>query len=177
MSELVARKYSQALFEVGKEKNLLDTFSIYLEQVEAMLGKHPELKKILLHPDIPRREKKEFLLEITQGFPIELQGFLLLLIDKKREMAIESIVVSFKEMVKKYKNIVETKVVTAVPLSDKENEALKVKLSKLLKKEIQMETKVDPQVLGGVYIQAGDRIIDGTLRGKLNSLKNELLRQ
>lgn len=175
MSNLVATRYASALLEIGKENNVLDLFHEQLGEVVNQIKGEEKFYGLLNSPKIIRSEKKQIVKEVF-GKAVEpyLLNFLYILIDKGRQGQLEDIFLSFQDLVYKEKDILPAKVISAIVLSDAQLSALKDKLQKQFDKEIILENKIDPSIMGGLIIYAGDKIIDGSVKNKLSKLKNSL---
>jgi F-type H+-transporting ATPase subunit delta len=173
----VAKKYSQALFELGKETDQLIGFKDELAVVVEAIQKDKNLQRIIFHPRVLADDKKEILKNIFKDILSEnVFNFLYLLIDKRRENHLELIYRDFVALVNKEENILEVEVISAIPLS----RSLKNKLNERLKKnltneQIIIKEKIDPDIIGGLVIKVGDYVIDGSIRHSLNSLKEKIM--
>lgn len=176
MRSEVARKYSQALFALGKEHNNLLVLRDELNETWQIIKQHDELKKILFHHRVLPEDKKEILKQI---FTNQLSGltfnFLYLLIDKRREYFLEEIIQDFNRLVNREEEIAEVEVISAIKLSQELKENLKSKLGQLLGyKKIMIKESCDPGIIGGLVIKLGDYIIDGSIKKQLESLEERI---
>ncbi|HAE42668.1 MAG TPA: hypothetical protein DCG34_07085 [Clostridiales bacterium] len=175
MAELVAKVYSQALFEVGLEKKSLDLYLKELKAVTTACTEYPDFYEILKSPKIKTDEKKRVVHEVFgDNHSEEINNFIKIILDKRRIKDLFSIAKEFEALIYEHKGIVKAIAYTTKPLATEEHEALKEKLQFMTKKEIELINQIDENLLGGVMIKLGDRVIDGTLRGKLNRLQNSL---
>ncbi|MBV1758806.1 MAG: ATP synthase F1 subunit delta [Dethiosulfatibacter sp.] len=104
----------------------------------------------------------------------EITNFIRIILDKRRIKDLFNIAKEFEDLIYEHKGIVKATAYTIMPLTADEHLALKEKLQYLTKKEIELINRIDKNLLGGVKIKLGDKVIDGTLRGKLNRLQNSL---
>jgi F-type H+-transporting ATPase subunit delta len=175
MGQLISKRYAKALFDIAIEKNTIDEFEHQVHTVYQILCSEKEFMKILLHPQVLIEEKIKLLEEIfSSKIANELMGLLVLVIQKNRQDYILEILSTFLDEVKEYKGIVTATVISAVPLTKQQVNQITQKLITNLKKQIQIETQVDPSIIGGLKIRVGDRILDASIEGKLHSLKNQL---
>lgn len=175
MAELVAKTYSQALFEVGLESSSLDLYLEELKAVDSLMKEYPDFYEILKSPKINTDEKKKVVDEVFKGKACtEISNFMKILLDKRRIKDLFSIVREFENLIYDHKGIVKATAITTTELGDKEKAALIDKLKAMTGKEIDLVNEVDGSVLGGVMIKLGDKVIDGTLRGKLNKIQTSL---
>jgi F-type H+-transporting ATPase subunit delta len=175
MANLVAKRYASALFELSKEADIVATHQQQLEFILSIFEQNKELKTVLAHPKVTETEKKELLNSVLSKFADRLIGnFFSILIDKNRQGNIQDIIKEYIILADDYNNVERTLVVSVLPLEQSELEKLTVKLSKMFNKNIVITNKVDKSILGGLLVKVGDRVIDGTLRGKINALRGEL---
>ncbi|NLJ83419.1 MAG: ATP synthase F1 subunit delta [Halanaerobiaceae bacterium] len=172
----VSRRYSFALFELGKEEDKLSVFRAELASVLRIMEEYPDLKKLLLHPRI-RREDKKLLLErvFSEELSKELLNFLKLLTDRRRESYLEAIYKDYLDLLNKEENILEVEVRSAISLPEDLKARLAEKLAELTGTKISIKEKVDPEIIGGLVLKIGDRVIDGSIRKDLEALKNRLV--
>jgi F-type H+-transporting ATPase subunit delta len=173
----LALRYAEALYELAAEKQALDAVEKELAIVDKTLADYGELATLLYHPQVPVAAKKDTVNKVFGTQVSEyVRNFLLLLIDKRREMALPSIIKEYTVLANKARNIAEAEVTTAVALSDGEQTALKAKLSAVTGKNIVLKTKVDNRLMGGVIVKLGDKLIDGSVVRQLSALKAALLK-
>lgn len=177
MSESAARRYSVALFEVGKEENKIDSFLHQIKDVAITLSDYKELMELLTHPNIELREKKDVISEIfTDKIDEEIFKLVFLLIDHSRIEDIKLIYEDYKSLVYSYKGIKTAYVTTAVEMTHDEIEALRAKLSIKYNSKIEIENNIDQTIIGGVYLKVEDDVIDGTVRGNLEKMRKEIMK-
>jgi len=172
----VAGRYARALLEVCLEQGVLEGVAESYAAVAAALDEHPRLRAMLSGPQIAEDDKKA-LLEKVFGDKVEpvLLRFFHLLIDKRRIDGLRDIAEEFHLLAEEAQGRRFAFVETAVPLPDDLAGALREKLSAVTGKRIDLETKVDPSVIGGVRVTMGDRVIDGTVRTNMARLRQRLL--
>lgn len=171
----VALKYSNALFELGKEKDSLLLFQNELDQVWDLIKNNSEFKQAFFHKRILPADKKAVIKELFAGEISEYTlNFINLLIDNRREDSIESIINNFKTLVNKEEAIIEVEAITAVELSDDLETQLKDKLSQLLDYEVVVYPKIDPEIIGGMVLKFNDFIVDGSIKRGLTKLEEDI---
>lgn len=172
----IAKRYGLALFELAKEEDKLFAFREELARVIQTMDEYPDLKKLYLHPRI-RREDKKLLLEKIFSVELsrELLNFLKLLTDRRRESYLEAIYQDYLDLLNKEENILEIEVFSAISLPDDLRNKLVEKLTALTGSRISIKEKVDPEIIGGLILKIGDRIIDGSIRKDLEALKNKIV--
>lgn len=171
----IAGRYAQALYEIAAQEKKVDDLEQELLAVEQLLKQHPDLRKILLHPQITPVAKKELLKKLFEGRLSEITGnFLALLIDHRRESFLGDIVAEFVAIANAARNIITAQVTSAVELSDKEKSSMAKVLNQAAGKKVLVSYVVDPHLIGGVVVRMGDRVIDGSVRTRLASLRERL---
>ena len=175
MRNEVASKYSQALFELGKEHDNLLELKENLTEFWQLAQDNQDLNELLFHQRIMPEDKKRALEKIfVDELNDDILHFLFILIDKRREFFLESILKEFNSLVDDAESILHVEVISAVELESSMLNKLKDKLDSLLDYNIQIENKVDEEIIAGIVLKIEDYIIDGSLRNELNSLKDKL---
>jgi F-type H+-transporting ATPase subunit delta len=176
MAELatIARPYANAVFKLAKGEGALDRWSRMLG-ILAATAEHPVVERMLGSPDLPGTAKAFKLAEVC-GDELDDRGkkFLQALAANDRLPLLEEISEQFEALKAEEQSSLDVEVVSAYPLSESESEKLKTALSGRFAKEIAIASRVDPELIGGVVIRAGDMVIDGSLRGRLNKLAETL---
>lgn len=175
MAKLAANVYSEALFSLALEENRIDELQKELQILCDLVVETPEFMEFLVTPKIGKDEKRDFVDGVLGGkFSQEIVNLTKVLIDKKRANEILDIATVFERTVLTHKDLVSAAAYTAVPLSGAEMDALTVKLKQLTGKEISLENIIDSSVIGGIRLKIGDRVIDGSLKRRLEDLKDNL---
>lgn len=172
----VAGRYAEALYEIAVEKNMVDKLEEELRAVVNLLEEEPGLKKVLFHPRITAAEKKDVLKALLEDriSPVAM-NFLCLVIDRQRETYLADIVEVFVDYANKARNIADVEVTSAVELGKDERKRLVKALGKMTGKEVRVNYSVDPSLIGGVVVRIGDKVIDGSIKTRLESMKEHLL--
>lgn len=171
MAELVSKRYALALFDAGLDLNKTNDFNEELDFLEAIFEKEEKLMQILSHPRIKRDEKKDLINNIFKDkLSLEMINFLYVLIDKRRESYILDIIKKYKLLFNEHENIVKVVAMTAVPMEDKSKNKLVEVLAFKLNKSIELTNEIDPSVLGGILLKLEDKVMDGSLKGQLDSI-------
>ncbi len=169
----VAKRYAQALFDVGKEQGLLDQFLgdlNYLSQIVA----HPALARTMENPKIPFSTKSDLVRRFLGDRSPYFLSFVDMVISKERVSVADGIRDSYQRLLNSDRGIAVAKVTTAVPLEEDDKERLAQRLSEITGKKVTLELNVDPAILGGLVVRIGDRVIDGSVISKLKALRAEL---
>lgn len=176
MAKLVSKTYGDALFEVAVEDGSVDSLQKEVEIVLTILSENEDYVKILNHPKIPVEEKSTLIREAFEGKASnDLLGLMLTVVDKGRFSEIEEILRYFLLEVREYKKIGSASVTSAVPLSAEEKKQVEKRLLETTQyKSFLMEYQVDQELIGGMVIKIGDRVVDSSIRTKLNNMAREL---
>jgi len=168
--------YAEALFEAASERDELEEVLGELQEFEDVLEESEELRLFFYGSQIPEREKRRAIDALTEGMTLTTRNFLKVLSDNGREEIFEEILLRYEELVKEHLGRVEVEVTTAVELTDDELERMKERLGNSLEgREVILQTSVDPDILGGAVFRYGGRMIDSSVRGRLASLREEML--
>lgn len=176
MAKLVSKIYGDALFQTAMEEGRLDEFFAQAKTVKEILGEHGELFKLMDEPKIDREEKQKILEAIFGGkIADELTGLFLLLLEKGRFKDTGRVLEYFLLRVKEEKKIGIAKVVSAMELTDGQKTKIEKRLLETtMYVSFEVEYLVNPSLIGGLTIQIGDRIVDGSIRTKLEKLAGVL---
>lgn len=178
----VAGRYAAALYEIASEEKVLtkykskvDEIEDELKAIEQVIAENADLQKLLYHPQITPAAKKELLDKLFKGKISEVTGnFLALLVDRRRETFFTDIVAEYIALANAGRNIVAAQVTSAVELNDKEKGELKQILGTLAGQKVETSFTVDPSLIGGVVVRMGDKIIDGSVKTRLATMRESL---
>lgn len=174
--DIVSRRYSSALFDTAKEEGKIEIVLEQLNLLEKLLNENQKICNILEHPNVSSIEKQQMIDGIFSDIlDSSIISLLKLLVEKERVDHIKGIIENYKEFYMNYCNMVKAYVTSVNELDGMQKKNLSLKLSKLIQKTVAIEYKIDESLLGGLLIMVEDKIIDTTVKGKLDSLKSELL--
>ena len=172
----LARRYAGALFAAVRAADLIDQVESDLGLLTFTLESAPRLLEALTHPLIPVERKKDIVADLLRNRVQELTlHFLYLLIDKRRAEVLEDVEQEYVRLANEYRNVLPVTVTSAIPITCEEKCALRKKLEESTGKTIELQLAEDPEIIGGLVIQIGDKVIDGSVRGYLESLRERLL--
>jgi F-type H+-transporting ATPase subunit delta len=174
----VGARYAQALFDLAVETNTLSQVEADLTALEAMRAASADLRTLLSSPRFSADDKARGLAAIAEraGLSVTVRKFLGLLAANRRTLALADIIRAFHRLSAARRGAVSAQVVTAIPLTKAQTTSLAAALRAALGKDPQIETRVDPAILGGVKVRVGSRLYDASLKSKLDSLKFALKR-
>ena len=165
----VGRRYSKAIFEIAEEKNQVKEIYEMLNSAMVLYRTDKEFKNFILNPLIDNEQKKSVLNEIFGKDNSENLNILLFILDKGRMNCIKYIVAEYLKIYYRKNRILDVKATFTKELTDEQKKKLIDKLSQKTGKEINLEIKVDKDILGGGIIKIGDKIIDGSIRRELDN--------
>ncbi len=172
MAELstLARPYARAAFEYARDKGTLDAWLAQLATAAAV-SLDPAMQSVLNDPALTAEQKAQTLNEVCgDELHNEVRNYLAILADNKRLALLPQIHAMFAEFKANQEKSVDVEVISAFDLAEDIQEKLAVVLSKKLEREVKVSSSTDRNLLGGVLIRAGDLVIDGSVRGRLNKL-------
>jgi len=177
MSSVVARRYARALADLGRESGNLDQMVEQLSAFGNAFSSSTELRNALESPLVALEAKRAIVTDLASqiGADPHTKNALLLLTDRRRIRILPAVAKLLREMNDARKGIVRAEVTTAVRLSEAYYEKLKTQLERMTGKRVVLDTREDPDLIGGVIARIGDTIIDGSLRARLDEMKSTLL--
>lgn len=179
-ANIVARRYARALFSLGKSQGdaELEAYGKDLAGLVGVLMESPELLKLFRNPIFTLEEKKAIVGKILDQInPTAIvKNFCFLLADKDRLSALPEIEAYFGVLLDEAKGIVRGELVTAVELEDAKQTEVKKQLADQLGKELILDFSADAEILGGVVLKVGDKILDASLKAQLNAMKEQIKR-
>ncbi len=176
IAQQVVNPYAEALLSLGSSQGLLETFAADLRLIAEVLQATPELSRFLANPVIKAETKKSLLQQVfaDQIHPLVLNA-LNLLTDRRRIMFLGAVCRRFLELQRKLQNIALAEVTTAVPLTEAQQQSLRERVQEFTQaSRVELQTTVDPSLMGGVIIKIGSQVIDLSLRGQLRRLALQL---
>jgi F-type H+-transporting ATPase subunit delta len=167
------------LLELGVEEGSLDRLVDELTTVAQAWEASHELRNAVENPLVPHDVKKAVIGELaTQiGATPTTRNTLLLLVDRRRTKTLPYLASYLRELADARKGVVRAEVTTAAPLSDAYYGRLQAQLEKMTGKKVVVDRKTDPALIAGVVTRIGDRILDGSLRTRLQSIRDSLMPQ
>lgn len=171
-SREIARRYAEALYKLAAEETLVDTIEEGYGQVLTEIEGVPDFDRFFTHPLVSRERKSELIDQVFPDLSAYLRNLFVLLIRNGREGYLDLIYEEFRSLRSEEEGIVRVKVLTAKELSTKDRERLTDRLVKGLGERVKLEEEVDVSLIGGVRIEIGGKVLDGTLRTRLEGLRS-----
>jgi len=170
-----ARRYAEAAFELAQRDDALDRWAADL-QAAADVVALPEVEQTLGNPAIPLVERRAGLDRVLDGrvqAPVrKLAG---LLLERARLSLLPRVAAEYRRLLNTHRGIVTAIVTSAAPLTDEETAAVRARVEQMAGARVELQAQVDPDLLGGLTVQVGDRFLDASVRGRLERLRGELL--
>lgn len=178
MAKQVSTTYGEALFELAMEENRIDDFFEETKTLLAVFSENEEMVKLLRHPKVLKEDKIAFVENVFKGQADEqIVGFLTIIIKKDRQGDIPAILEYFIKRVKDYKKIGVASVTSAVALTDEQQKKVEARLLETTDYEsIEVNYAVDAALIGGMVIRIEDRVVDSSIRTRLLTMKQSLLK-
>ena len=178
MAKLVGTTYGEALFELAVDEGREEQFLEEVTALKELLKQNPDFEKLMNHPKILKEEKIKVLEEVFEGrISKELLGLLHLVVSKDRYGQINEILDYFIAEVKKSQRIGIAYVTTAIPLGEAKKKEIEEKLLETTDfVKMEMHYQVEEDLIGGMIIRIGDRVVDSSVRPKLFELRRDLLK-
>lgn len=169
----LAERYASALYQLAEEGAALDRVAADLKDMKAMMAGSEELRRFLKNPVHSRQEHEQVLqaLAAKAGFDALTRRFLGLVARSRRQSALPGMIAAFLGRLAKSRGEMTAYVSAAQALSDAQTAALKAELAKKAGGKVDLDVTVDPALLGGLVVRLGSRMIDSSLKTKLQNLK------
>jgi len=179
MAKLVSKTYGEALYEVAMESGEDKALELMEEIrcISELLEQNPRFDELLAHPGIPKQEKLQVVENVFRGrVSDELAGLLEVVVSKERYRDLAAIFTYFTDKVKEQQKIGVAYVTTAVELGAEQKKALSAKLLQTSGyRQMELHYEVDASIIGGMIIRINDRVVDSSIRTKLDGLTKQLL--
>jgi F-type H+-transporting ATPase subunit delta len=172
----MAGRYATALFELALEERALDAVKADLERFDALVGESPDLRRLVRSPVFTSEEQTKALGAVLDAAGIGglASRFLKVVSSNRRLFAVRDMVKAFRTLVAHHKGEVTAEVTLAEAPNAQHLDAVKDALKAVTRKDVQVDVKVDPSIIGGLIVKLGSRMVDSSLRTKLNSIKHAM---
>jgi F-type H+-transporting ATPase subunit delta len=172
----VSGRYATALFELARDEKAVDAVMADLAIFDAMLAESADLTRLVRSPVFSAESQSRALAAVLDqgGIAGIAANFLKVLTANRRLFAVADVIRAFRALVARFKGEATADVTVAEALSDANLDALKVALKSVTGKDVALNVKVDPSIIGGLVVKLGSRMVDSSLRTKLNSIKHAM---
>lgn len=170
-------RYAQALFDLAREQGITDQVALDLSRFSGLIAGSADLQRFVKSPVFTAEQQIAALTALLGRAGIEgiVSNFLKLVASKRRLFAIDDMIRDFNKLNDFAKGLARAEVTVAEPLKDAHVDALKTALSELTgSRSVEVAVKVDPSIIGGLIVKLGSRMVDGSLKTKLNSLRTRM---
>lgn len=173
----IAVRYAKALFELAKEKEILEKVIGDIKIISQIIAEFPELSEMINSPVITNKQKKTVLTNLFKGKIQKISNdFLILIIDKGRGDYLARILNRFIVDYRQYKNIKEAVITTATAIDSSTKEQIKIAMESVLNTKVEISEKTDANIIGGFIIRVDDNQFDASVSSKLKNVRRELLK-
>jgi F-type H+-transporting ATPase subunit delta len=174
----VGARYAQALFELAKDQREIAVVENDLKSLKGMCAESQDLRTLIGSPGFAAEEKARGLAAVAEAarFAPTTRKFIGLVAANRRASALPAMIAAFEALAAADRGAVSAQVTTALPLTPAQETALAAALRTALSKDPEIETRVDPAILGGLKVRVGSRLFDASLKSRLDSLKFALKR-
>jgi len=172
----VSGRYATALFELARDEKSVDAVKADLDRFDALLGDSADLRRLVRSPVFSADTQLKALIAVLDkaGITGIAANFLKVLTRNRRLFAITDVIRAFRALVAKFKGEASADVTVAERLTDRNLDALKTALKSVTGKDVALNVKVDPSIIGGLVVKLGSRMVDSSLRTKLHSIKHAM---
>ena len=168
-----AKRYARAMFELGSQRGQVDQLGDDLRMAEQAL-QNEQLRAFLEHAKVPLSRKSQAIEEVLQGADPLIRNLLSLLVSRGLVDLVPEVEREYQQLLDELRGRERVQVYAAVPLHDSEKGRINRFLADLIKREVVLDSQVDPSILGGLIIKIGDRLVDGSTRTRLETLGKQL---
>jgi len=172
----VADRYALALFDLARETNAIDAVKADLERFDALVSESPDFARLVRSPVFSADEQLHALSAVLDRAGISglAARFLKLVTRNRRLFAVRDMVRAYREQVARHKGEATATVTVAEPLKDEHFAALRAALKAVSGKDVDLDVKIDPAIIGGLVVKLGSRMVDSSLRTKLNAIRHAM---
>ena len=172
----MAGRYATALFELALDNKAVDAVKADLEGFDGLIAQNADLARLVRSPVFSAEQQTNALSAVMDKLGIGglTAQFLKVVASNRRLFAVRDMVKAYRAMVARHHGEVTAQVTVAEPLSDAHRAAIKDTLNSITGKDVGLDVKVDPAIIGGLVVQLGSRMVDSSLRTKLNSIKHAM---
>ena len=172
----MAGRYATALFELALEEKAVDAVRADLDKFQALVDANPDLHRLVHSPVFTSDEQARALGAVLEkaGIGGLAAKFLKLVASNRRLFAVREMIKGYRTLVARHKGEISAEVTVAEELADKHRDALAAALKSVTGKDVDLAVKVDPAIIGGLVVKLGSRMVDTSLRTKLNALKHAM---
>lgn len=168
-----ARRYADALFAIAGERRTVDAWADELNRI-ASVAREPLATRLLGSPALGAKRKRQVIESLAGPLSKETLALVEILLERKRGELVPALAEAFAERMRQQRGIELAEVTTATELNEEDRQLVARWLGGYLGRTVELQNHVDPEIIGGVVARVGDRLIDGSVRGRLEALRRQL---
>jgi F-type H+-transporting ATPase subunit delta len=172
----MAGRYATALFDLAREANAIDAVKSDLDRFDALVAESADLTRLVRSPVFAADERLQALSAVLERVGINglAANFVKLVTSNRRLFAVRDMIKAFRALVSQYRGEATAEVTVAEQIKDEHIQALRAALKAVSGKDVDLNIKVDPAIIGGLVVKLGSRMVDTSLRTKLNAIKHAM---
>ena len=169
----VAGRYATALFDLAVEQGVIDPTANDLASLQAMIDESDDLRRLIRSPIFSRAQQCAAMDAVLEKADLSqmVRNFVAVVAQNRRLFAVEGMIRAYREFVARHRGEVTAEVVSAAPLSESQRTAVEQALKQAVGSNVTVNTEVDPDLIGGMIVRVGSRMVDSSLRTKLQRLQ------
>jgi F-type H+-transporting ATPase subunit delta len=169
----LAERYAAALFDLADERRILDEAAANLRQLKAMMTESTELSRLVRSPILSREEQGKAIVALAEraGFAPLVRDFLAVVARNRRLFAVPAMIEAYLEKLAERRGEITAEVAAAQPLSITQLDRLREHLRRKVGRQVAIDVRIDPELIGGVIVKLGSRMVDASVRSKLQRLQ------
>jgi len=172
----IAQRYASAVFDLALETKSLDSVEKDVDALAAALAGSDDLRELINNPVYTREEQGAAIAAVATQMGVSdiVKNTLALMASKRRLFAMPQLIAAMREKIAAYKGEVTAEVVSATALSDAQKDKLAAALKESIGKDVKIDAAVDETLIGGLVVKVGSKMVDTSIRSKLNALQNAM---
>jgi F-type H+-transporting ATPase subunit delta len=172
----MAGRYATALFELALAEDAIDQVRIDLDRFDALIGESPDLQRLVRSPAFSAEEQEKALAAVLDraGIAGLAANFLKVVATNRRLFAVQTMTKDFRALVAAHKGEVTAEVTLAEAPNERQLAAINEALATVTRRDVKVDVRVNPAIIGGLIVKLGSRMVDGSLRAKLNTIRHAM---
>ena len=169
----VAGRYATALFELAVDRGVIDEVANDLRQLQAMISKSADLRRLIQSPLFSRAQQSDAMAAVltSAGLSELVRNFIGVVAGNRRLFALEGMIGAYRGLVAQHRGEVTAEITSATPLSESQRSAVEQALKQAIGSNVAIDIEIDPNLIGGMVVRVGSRMVDSSLRTKLQRLQ------
>ncbi|MGD9537381.1 MAG: F0F1 ATP synthase subunit delta [Alphaproteobacteria bacterium] len=169
----LANRYAAALFALADERGALDAVASDLDRIQTLIGTSADLRSLLRSPVLSRAEQGRALAAVLDRLEVNpiVKNLVGLMAKNRRLFVLDKTITAYRERLARHRGEVSAEVTSAIPLKPEHLQAVRESLKRVVGRDVTLDVKVDPALIGGLIVRVGSRMLDNSLRTKLQNLE------